>query len=196
MIDAYLFLFEPVLKQVLLILSYTSTVRTRNIRGIFNLWSNNINFLIWTIWFPTQEASNFTLSYSSTPEFFFSLFIAKWFQEKIRLLNNEEAWSRSLLGPIAVVSSLIVTWRRGVVVITTSQLHSTKLEVKLCTGPNPPRGVSEIRNGEGLWQWSRLEIRLNLFCRSFIPQKQFIITFAKTKFEIHSLSISCYQDAN
>ena len=36
-------------------------------------------------------------------------------------------------------------------------------------------GVSEIRDGEDLWQWSRLEITLNAFCRSTIPQKKFII---------------------
>ena len=36
-------------------------------------------------------------------------------------------------------------------------------------------GVSEIRDGEDLWQWFRLEIRLNAFRRSTIPQKQFII---------------------
>ena len=35
--------------------------------------------------------------------------------------------------------------------------------------------VSEIRDGEDLWQWSQLEIRLNAFRRSTIPQKQFII---------------------
>ena len=34
--------------------------------------------------------------------------------------------------------------------------------------------TSEIHNGEELWQWSRLEIRLNAFRRSTIPQKQFI----------------------
>ena len=33
----------------------------------------------------------------------------------------------------------------------------------------------EIRDGEDLWQWSWLEIRLNTFLRSTIPQKQFII---------------------
>ena len=41
-------------------------------------------------------------------------------------------------------------WCRGVVVITTVQLHSTKLELSLCAGSNPTRGVSEIREGEGL----------------------------------------------
>ena len=35
--------------------------------------------------------------------------------------------------------------------------------------------MSEIRDGEDLWQWSRLEIRLAAFRRSTIPQKQFII---------------------
>ena len=62
-------------------------------------------------------------------------------------------------------------WHRGAVVITTAQLHSAKPELRFCAGSN---GVSEIRDGEDLWQWSRLEIRLNAFRRSTIPQKQFI----------------------
>ena len=33
----------------------------------------------------------------------------------------------------------------------------------------------EIHDGEDLWQWPRVEIRLNTFPRSTIPQKQFII---------------------
>ena len=66
-------------------------------------------------------------------------------------------------------------WRRGVVVITTAQLHSTKPELRFCAGSNPDRGVSEIRDGEDLWQWSLLEIRLNVFRRSTIPQIQIII---------------------
>ena len=66
-------------------------------------------------------------------------------------------------------------WCRGVVVITTAQFHSTKPELIFCAGSNPARGVPEIRDGEDLWQWSRLEIRLNAFRRSTIPQKQFII---------------------
>ena len=36
---------------------------------------------------------------------------------------------------------------RGVLVITTAQ---TKPELRFCTGLNPARGVSEIRNGEDL----------------------------------------------
>ena len=66
-------------------------------------------------------------------------------------------------------------WHCGVMVITTAQLHSTKPKLRFCTGSNPAQGVSEIRNGEDLWQWSRLEIRLNAFRWSTIPQKQFII---------------------
>ena len=64
---------------------------------------------------------------------------------------------------------------RGVVVITAAQLHSTKPELRFCTGSNPARGVSMIDDGEDLWQWSRLEIRLNAFRWSTKPQKQFII---------------------
>ena len=66
-------------------------------------------------------------------------------------------------------------WQSGVVVITTAQPHSTMFEHRFWAGWNPARGVSDIRNGEDLWQWSRLEIRLNAFRRSTIPQKQFII---------------------
>ena len=63
----------------------------------------------------------------------------------------------------------------GVVVITTAQLHWTKPEFRFCAGLNPARGVSEICDGEDLWQWFRLEIRLNAFRRSTIQQKQLII---------------------
>ena len=43
------------------------------------------------------------------------------------------------------------------------------------SGASPLCGVLEIRYGEYLWQWSRLEIRLSTFRRLIIPQKQFII---------------------
>ena len=60
-----------------------------------------------------------------------------------------------------------------VVVITTAQLHATNSKLRFCAASNPNRGMSEIRGGEDMWQWSRLEIRLNGFRRSTIPQKQF-----------------------
>ena len=37
---------------------------------------------------------------------------------------------------------------RVVPIITTAQLHSTKLELKFCAGSNSARGVSGIRDGE------------------------------------------------
>ena len=55
-------------------------------------------------------------------------------------------------------------------IIATAQLNLTKPELRFCGGSNPAHGVSEIRNGEDLWQWSRLEIRLNAFRRSTISQ--------------------------
>ena len=61
-------------------------------------------------------------------------------------------------------------WRRVTVVVTTPQLHWTKPELRFCAGSNPTRGVSEIRGGEDLWQWSLLEIKLNAFRRSTMPQ--------------------------
>ena len=41
-------------------------------------------------------------------------------------------------------------WCCSVVVITTAQLHSTKLELKFCASSNPARGVGEIRDAEDL----------------------------------------------
>ena len=66
-------------------------------------------------------------------------------------------------------------WHCGVVVITTAQLHSTKPELRFYAGSYPACSMSEIRNGEDLWQWSWLEIRIKAFHQSTIPQKQCII---------------------
>ena len=63
---------------------------------------------------------------------------------------------------------------RGVVVIAAAQLHPTKPELRFCAGSSPACGVSEIRDGEHLWQWSQLEIRLNTFCQLTIPQNNSI----------------------
>ena len=62
----------------------------------------------------------------------------------------------------------LAPWISGFHYCTTSQL-------RFCAGSNPARGGSEIHDGEDLLQWSGLEIRLNAFRRSTIPQKQFII---------------------
>ena len=58
----------------------------------------------------------------------------------------------------------------GVVVITTAQLHSPKSKLGFRTGSNYPRSVSGIHDGEDLWRWSQLEIRLNAFRWSTITQ--------------------------
>ena len=67
------------------------------------------------------------------------------------------------------------TGSSGVVVITTAQLQSSKSELRFSTGLNPAYAVSEIRDGEDLWQWSQLEIRLNAFRWSNIPQNQLMV---------------------
>ena len=54
-------------------------------------------------------------------------------------------------------------WCRGVVVITTAPLHLTKPELMFCAGSNLVHSVLKIHDGEDLWQWSRLKIRLNIF---------------------------------
>ena len=73
--------------------------------------------------------------------------------------------------------------RCGVVVVSTTQLHPTKPELKFCTGLNPTCGVSEICDGDNLWQWPLLKIRLIAFRRSTIPQKQFIIMISAPLYE-------------
>ena len=54
---------------------------------------------------------------------------------------------------------LVTLWCSG---YTNAQFNSLKSELRFCAGSNPARGLSEIRDGEDLWQWSRLEIRLRL----------------------------------
>ena len=54
-----------------------------------------------------------------------------------------------------ITSYHLISWRkpqwwRGVVVITTEQLHSTKPGLRFCTCSNPARSVSEIQDGEDL----------------------------------------------
>ena len=44
----------------------------------------------------------------------------------------------------------IAPWRRGVVVITTAQLHLRKSELEFCAGCNPACGLPEIRDGKDL----------------------------------------------
>ena len=83
------------------------------------------------------------------------------------------AESRLALSDVPYVNNF--QWRRGVVVVTTGQLHSINLELRFSAGSNLARVVSEIRDGEDLWQCSRLEMRLNAFRQSTIPQKQFFI---------------------
>ena len=58
-----------------------------------------------------------------------------------------------------------------VVAITTAQRYSTKPELRFCAGLSPCC-MSEICDGEDLWQWSWLEIKLSIFSWSTIPPKQ------------------------
>ena len=49
-----------------------------------------------------------------------------------------------------LVLPISLQWRRGVVVTTTAQLHSTMPELRFCTVSNPACGMLEIRDGEDL----------------------------------------------
>ena len=59
-------------------------------------------------------------------------------------------------------------------IITTAQLYSTKPEFSSFVGSNPNLFMSKICDYEDSDNWTRLEIRLNVFCWSAIPQKIFI----------------------
>ena len=45
---------------------------------------------------------------------------------------------------------IYIKWTPGVVVITTTQLHTAKLKLRFCAGSNHAHGVMEIRDGEDL----------------------------------------------
>ena len=72
---------------------------------------------------------------------------------------------------IEAVVVVIISWRRGVVVITTAQLHSTSLDSGSAQFKPCSRRVGDSR-WRDLRQWSRLEIRLNAFRQSTISQKK------------------------
>ena len=95
---------------------------------------------------------------------------------RLKIFLVEDLQKISLVNDISCCG-VVVMWRSGAKVIATAQLHLTKPELRLCSGSNPARSVSGFCDSEDLWQWSWLEIRLNTFRWSTIPQKQFIIIF-------------------
>ena len=56
--------------------------------------------------------------------------------------------------------SIVALWCSGFNYCTTS---SNKAWTRFCADSSPANSVLEIRDGEDLWQWSRLEKRLNAF---------------------------------
>ena len=101
----------------------------------------------------------------------------------MKISNNQHLWLYRSLQRLPLFASHVTIycrptptlWRRGVVVITTAQLHSPKFELRFCGSSNPARSMSEICYGGNLQQSSWVEIRLNAFRRSNILQIQFII---------------------
>ena len=47
-----------------------------------------------------------------------------------------------------VVTETVVHWRRGLVVITITQLNSTKLQLRFCAGSTPACDVSNVFDSE------------------------------------------------
>ena len=118
---------------------------------------------------------------------FFSLWLKRIYQDMFWIFQeNDQAsyWKLHIVSlswnelfKVVIVKNFELNFCKcSVVVITTAQLHSTKPELRFCKGSNLACGMSKICNGGDLWQWSRLEIRQNVFRRSTILQKQFIIT--------------------
>lgn len=67
-------------------------------------------------------------------------------------------------------------------ILNTTAQHLTKPELRLCADANLTRGMLETCDDEDLWQRSHVEIKLNVFCCTTIPQKQFaIIIYTKKK---------------
>ena len=61
------------------------------------------------------------------------------------------AVSEMYLGPREIsMFGILAPWCRGVKVIPTAQLHSSKTKPRFCTGSNPAREVSEICYGKNL----------------------------------------------
>ena len=58
---------------------------------------------------------------------------------------------------------------------TTAQQYSTKPELRFCANSIPACDVSEVCDDEKLLRLLRLKIRFNIFCRSVIPPKQFMV---------------------
>ena len=54
---------------------------------------------------------------------------------------------------------MILFWHCGVVIVTTTQLHSAKSELRFCARSNLDPSMSKIWDGKNLWQWFQLEIR-------------------------------------
>ena len=54
------------------------------------------------------------------------------------------------MGECLTIRMFKYLWRRGVAVIATERLHSSKLESRFWPGSNPVRDVSEIRDDEDL----------------------------------------------
>ena len=120
-----------------------------------------------------------------TPLFtFVSLLLAWMLYFHVLLQKKGENWSKCY-NHYGIYQTFLV------VVIATAQLYLTKPELRFCASSNPACGVSEIHNGEDLWQWSWLEIRLNTFRQSTIPQKQFIIIIIIIIIPLRTMAKQC-----
>ena len=94
--------------------------------------------------------------------YFQALSMSKWWKSRIKVLP----WR--LVESLQSLSGSTMQWL--------SLLHNFIQQIlNLGAGSSPVCGVSEIRDGEDLRQWSRLETRLNAFRCSTIPRKQLII---------------------
>ena len=114
--------------------------------------------------------------------------LSKQFQKKKLNIFLFLHWKCNCILYFVLTPSKIQLWTWSVVF--SLSLHLNKPELRFCPGLNPARGVSEISDGEDLWQWSRLEKGLHVFRRSTIPQNKFIILYTKTQWKKLFLNIT------
>ena len=85
------------------------------------------------------------------------------------LVKEERGEPWKLLSNLPLESYSDCNSRISVFRITTTQLHSTNPELKFCASSIPIHGMLDICDSKSLYEWSRLEKRLDAFSSSTFP---------------------------
>ena len=85
------------------------------------------------------------------------------------LVKEERGEPWKLLSNLPLESYSDCNSRISVFRITTTQLHSTNPELKFCASSIPVHGMLDICDNKNLYEWSRLEKKLDAFSSSTFP---------------------------